>query len=228
MSTLLRNFDYIVIPAAIWLRRDISIQAKALWAEIYSLYSPENGGCYASEEYLCEFMGVLGRRLRDILKELRDAKLLETVSSDGRHVIRKAIDPRFVDMTAEQVGSILPTRQAGSCLPDRQFSAAPHIYIKEDKKEERESARDEKVLFGKMVTLTQTDYDKLCTSNTKSIVDEYIEKINDYCESKGKSYVSYSATIRQWIRRDQEKDSSKSGSRQVLGGKTVTEYNKLW
>lgn len=88
-----RDFKGIWIPREIWLRDDLSSQEKCLWAEIYSLYDREKGGCYASEDYLCEFMKVKRSRLYEILKKLKKAKLLETVAFDGRCTIRRAILP---------------------------------------------------------------------------------------------------------------------------------------
>lgn len=88
-----RDFKGIWIPKKIWLHPTLSWAAKGLWAEIDSLYCEEKGGCYASDEYLEEFLGVKRTRLHEVLKELTDNRLLEKVSSDGRGVIRKALQP---------------------------------------------------------------------------------------------------------------------------------------
>ena len=168
METLTRNFTHITIPAEIWLRKDLSIQAKCLWAEIRSLHDKEVGGCYASEEYLCEFMGLKGRRLREIFKELRDLGLLETVHFDGRKTIRRAIVPDVeyenkkdtsnllnpigspksphpsaggrILPNLKEVGGIPPLRSAESCLPHRQDPALPsYIYKNKEKNKEKKS-----------------------------------------------------------------------------------------
>ena len=86
-----RDFKGIWIPKEIWLNQTISMQAKCLWAAIHSLYSDEYEGCYASNEYLCEFMGLQLRRLQELLRELKEAGLLEQKSFDGRRRVLNAL-----------------------------------------------------------------------------------------------------------------------------------------
>lgn len=101
---LLRNFTHITIPAEIWLRKGLSIQAKALWAEMRSLHCKEKGGCYASDEYLMEFMDLKRSRLHEIYKELKEAGLMEIVSNDGRGTVKRAIVPQTVYVeTGQQI-----------------------------------------------------------------------------------------------------------------------------
>lgn len=97
-----RSFQGIWIPKEIWLNKNISIQAKCLWAEIQSLYSEQHGGCFASDEYLMNFMGLKSTRLQEIFKELRDAGLLKTIKFNGRQRVVKAIMP------TEDSGELLP------------------------------------------------------------------------------------------------------------------------
>lgn len=90
---LSRHFKGIWIPREIWLHPTLSLQAKALWSEIDSLYCESHKGCYASDEYLEGFMQLKRSRLHELYKELIDAECLIKVSFDGRRVIRKAILP---------------------------------------------------------------------------------------------------------------------------------------
>lgn len=92
MSEMLRHFTHITIPAEIWLNKNISMQAKALWAELRSLHCPNAGGCFASEEYLCEFMNLKRSRLHEVFRELKDNNLMES-TFNGRQSIRRAIVP---------------------------------------------------------------------------------------------------------------------------------------
>lgn len=86
-----RDFKGIWIPREIWLAEGLSATEKILWAEIDSLYDEEKKGCYASNEYLARFMGVKERTLRDALCKLRQLKLIEDVSFDGRERVIKAL-----------------------------------------------------------------------------------------------------------------------------------------
>jgi len=92
-----RDFKGIWIPAKIWLSDGISIQAKVLWAEIWSLYDQEKGGCYASDEYLMNFLRLGQSRFHEVLKELRDLGLVKNVSFNGRERVIKAISPDLND-----------------------------------------------------------------------------------------------------------------------------------
>jgi len=136
MTLISRNFTHISIPAEIWLRKDISMQAKCLWAELRSLHDKERGGCYASDEYLCEFIQLQRRRLYVLLKELKDAGLLES-RSDGRRSIRRAIVPEVEYESAQQKCTILHSTSAQYCTSGMHNTAPPsYIYNKEENKEE--------------------------------------------------------------------------------------------
>ena len=159
-GTLLRNFTHITIPAEIWLRRDISMQAKCLWAELRSLHSREAGGCYASDEYIMEFIGLKRSRLHEIYKELKDAGLMEVVSFNGRRTVRKAVVPEVEygnaqqqcgkvhtsekkdvnledeKVTGQQVSGKPDTSYPENRTPEIRDSGLPtYIYNKEEKKE---------------------------------------------------------------------------------------------
>lgn len=130
-----RKFLGIWIPANIWTNKDISIQARCLYAEIQSLHDDEVGGCYASDKYLMEFMQVKRSRLQEILKELRDKKLLEVVSNNGiRRVMRVLPMPDPV----RDPGKGVSGKADRGCLESRTGGThSPYnIYNKEDSKEE--------------------------------------------------------------------------------------------
>ncbi len=98
-----RKFTGIWIPREIYLRKDINALEKMLWAEIYSLHSDEHGGCYASEKYLTEFIGIKRTQLYEMLKHLKELGLLEDVKSNGRQIFRKAIVSKpFKDEAGQQ------------------------------------------------------------------------------------------------------------------------------
>lgn len=84
-----RKFKGIWIPKEIWLDTDLPMMAKILWAELNSLHDNENGGCYASNEYLTNFLQITERRIQQLLKILKEKELIESIKSDGR--IRKIL-----------------------------------------------------------------------------------------------------------------------------------------
>ena len=44
--------------------------------------------------------------------------------------------------------------------------------------------------------LTDSEYTKLCEDYGQETADKYIQKVDDYCEMKGKSYKNYNLAIR--------------------------------
>lgn len=129
-----RDFKGIWIPREIWLAKDLHCQEKCLWAEIHSLFSEEKGGCYASNEYLGEFVGVKERRLQEMLANLKRLGWLEQVSFNGRQRILRAIVPYETEkVRAGQRCTKMHPGGALKCTPDMQYNA-PLSYI--ERKEE--------------------------------------------------------------------------------------------
>ena len=123
-----RDFKGIWLPREIWLANGLNAHEKVLWAEIHSLYDREKGGCYASNEYLANFMGVKERTVRDALCKFRQLKLIEDVSFNGRERVIKAIEPdsEFSGRLAEWRKSAM---QTGEKSPPREAdSRQSHIY----------------------------------------------------------------------------------------------------
>ena len=76
-----RDFKGIWIPKAIWLM-DISANEKILLSEISSLDKGE--GCFATNKYLSDFLGVTENRISVMISKLKGLHLLEQSSFNGR------------------------------------------------------------------------------------------------------------------------------------------------
>ena len=63
-----RGFKGIWIPKEIWLSKELTIQEKVMLAEIDSLDNGE--GCFATNEYFADFMGLSKDRARKIISSL--------------------------------------------------------------------------------------------------------------------------------------------------------------
>lgn len=146
-----RDFKGIWIPREIWLHQGISLHAKALWSEIYSLHNREVGGCYASDKYLMDFLGVKLSRLHEVIKELRDEGLIEKVSFNGRSRVIKAlvpdIDYESIESQEDEDGGRQPSGKPEPCIPENRNPpfrnpGIPH-YI-EKSKDIREREREAK------------------------------------------------------------------------------------
>ena len=54
----------------------------------------------------------------------------------------------------------------------------------------------------KHVLLTDEQYNKLLTDLGQKNLEEYIKKVDEYCQQYGKSYKDYNLTIRKWFKND--------------------------
>lgn len=93
MAEQQRAFKGVWIPAEIWLNKSLSLQEKAVLAEIDSFCSRYES-CYASNEHFAKFIQVGERRIQKILKSLESKELIE------REIIykkgTKEIEKRFL------------------------------------------------------------------------------------------------------------------------------------
>jgi helix-turn-helix protein len=98
-------------------------------------------------------------------------------------------------------------------------------------KKDKEKISLEYINYGSHVRLKSEEYENLCKTIGKNLVDEYISDINDYILSKGvKPYKCYAATIRRWHKKTQGKGPSTSKSTNQnaeLAKKIRTKYSKV-
>lgn len=80
------KFTGVWIPSAVFSHKGISMTAKVVYGVIDGLDNDD--GCFASNAYLSEHLGLCERQLRNILKELDDANLIARTEIGGRRVIR--------------------------------------------------------------------------------------------------------------------------------------------
>lgn len=124
-----RDFKGIWIPREIWFADGLSPSEKILWAEIHSLHDREKGGCYASNDYLMQFMGIRERRLQEMISNLKSYGLIVQVSFNGRERVIKAVIPPegFIACRAE-VQESAPLGCGKVHLSDAGY-CTPHLYI---------------------------------------------------------------------------------------------------
>lgn len=92
MTSLPRDFKGIWIPKEIWLDQTLTYFEKILLAEIHSLNGEE--GCYASNEYFCNFFNERERKIQDALAKLKAKGYVYQESFDGRtRVLRTNLTP---------------------------------------------------------------------------------------------------------------------------------------
>ena len=90
MEQFERDFKGIWIPKEIWLKPELSILDKIVFAEIDSLSNDDS--CYASNEYLAKFCGCSERSVSGSIANLLKLGYIEKVSLDGRtRVLRSCL-----------------------------------------------------------------------------------------------------------------------------------------
>ena len=211
-ESFVRNFTHLIIPAEIWLRKDISIQAKALWAEIRSMHDKKTGACFASDEYLMEFMQIKRSRLHEVLAELKKVGLLQIISFDGRKAHRRAIVPEteYIEETGRQPSGIPDQENISNPenrTPEFRDPGFGTTYIdrkayRKDNTPPNPQKGEVCVKFGSHVKFKPGEYEKLIEEHGKALIDELITEMTDYClASKPEGYKDYAAALRQWIRK---------------------------
>lgn len=120
------NF-FAIIPIQILERRDISANAKLLYAEIMAL-SKKSGVCFATNDYLAERLGLEGRSITRLVKEL-----------EGNHLILVNIDKNpkgtFRKVRATFVGGGYTNECTPSTLPSVSGYAGKRIQKRNRDKE---------------------------------------------------------------------------------------------
>ena len=98
-----RGFKGVWIPRSLWLNPHLTPKQIILLAEVDSL-DCDGKGCYASNDYLGQFLGTTGHRVANMLVDLRKKGLIRTVSFDGRQRRIKAIFPKEVKADFPETG----------------------------------------------------------------------------------------------------------------------------
>lgn len=220
-ATVSRKFTGIWIPREIYLREDINALEKMLWAEIYSLDDEHYGGCYASEKYLCNFLGIERRRFYIMIKELKDAGLLVDVSFNGRVKIRKAILPKEVttDATLQQCTKV-HSRGVEKCTPTNIYKNK--AYNKDIEQEQCANAgttpppTEEKSFHSPdleqddikrgTIKMPLAKWDAYVAQHGEALVKRCATELSNYIVKTGKKYKSHYLALNNFIKNAIEKE----------------------
>ena len=160
-----RRFLGIWIPASIWNRKDLLPTEKILWAEIQSL-SNEDGICFASNQYLAEFLGISERYIRKILEKLKRLELVSFEGFDGKIRYLRALEPKI-----EPVKKLFEGRNCSSGLENSGWNCSSGL------KQEKEKEKNQKKKKKNIIYKKETRSDELS--------DYFLKKFNEYRKSIG-------------------------------------------
>jgi len=91
--------------------------------------------------------------------------------------------------------TVLVTEEYDTSITPDEIPVSPNR-IEENRIEERERS------LGSFVKIPEHLYESLVEDFGEEVITDYAERVDLYCQSKGKRYKDYSATIRNWLKRD--------------------------
>jgi len=91
VKSLLEPNFFAIIPINILEKRNLSANAKLLYAEIVAL-SKKSGKCFATNEYLAERLGLSKRSIPTLLKELKKERLIKiSINRNNKGTFRNIV-----------------------------------------------------------------------------------------------------------------------------------------
>lgn len=135
------RFTGIFIPAEILSMKELSFADIIMLSWIDALHSDEHNGCFASNAYFAERLGLSEETTRKSIAKLKGLNLVEQVSFDGKTRVIRACKENWFQRpksTENQGGKNPPSSsQTGRKIPGRlvEKSHPSYIYSKEERKE---------------------------------------------------------------------------------------------
>lgn len=205
---------YAIIPANVRYDKRLKPNTKLLYGEITALCN-ERGFCWAGNEYFADLYGVNKETISRWVSDLIKFGYLnrEIIYKEGTNQIinrylrinqypidekrNTPIDEKVKDNNTSINNTFNNTKEYIRELPPSKKSKAKPIHHK----------------YGeyKNVLLSDDQMEKLKTEFPNDY-QERIERLSEYCESSGKTYKNYLATIRSWARKEKsEPKNANSG-----------------
>lgn len=189
-----RDFKGVWIPREVWLNKELSALDKIILAEIDSLDNEQH--CIAGNNYIAKFCQCSESKVSKSVKKLIEMGYVKQLSFDGRQRVLQSCLAFF-------------TRQdSKNCEAESEKMPAINIGISKDIKKVNKEIRHKHGEYSN-VLLTDEELSKL-KAEFPDDWERRIERLSEYMASTGKSYKNHLATIRNWARRDREKEGSKS------------------
>ena len=187
-----RSFRGVWIPRDIWLHKELSITEKCFLAEIDSLGGSEEG-CFASNQYFAEFFNLSKERARKIIGELSKKGYLEITLTYKEN--SKEVDQRIIKLIGYGHKQPYGQNQPGG------MGKNDHYITKSDNIIKKEKPVRHKYGTYKHVLLTDKDMEKLVSTYGKEVIDEYIDRMDNWIELHGKTYKNYYLALINWLKK---------------------------
>lgn len=205
---------YAIIPANVRYDDSLIPSAKLLYGEITALCN-EKGYCWASNEYFANQYKVSKPTIQNWLKSLEEKGYI--YREVKYKVGSKEIEARYIRILGgghqeNLVRGHQEIYQDNNTSINNTFNNTKE-YIRELPPSKKSKAKPIRHKYGeyKNVLLSDEQMEKLKTEFPNDY-QERIERLSEYCESSGKTYKNYLATIRSWARKEKsEPKNANSG-----------------
>ncbi|KWZ04231.1 hypothetical protein AS257_13450, partial [Enterococcus faecium] len=191
---------YAIIPANVRYDKRLKPNTKLLYGEITALCN-ERGFCWAGNEYFADLYGVNKETISRWVSDLIKFGYLnrEIIYKEGTNqIINRYLRINQYPIDEKRNTPIDEKVKDNNTSINNTFNNTKE-YIRELPPSKKSKAKPVRHKYGeyKNVLLSDEQMEKIKTEFPNDY-KERIERLSEYCESSGKNYKNYLATIRSW------------------------------
>ena len=195
---------YAIIPANVRYDKRLKPNTKLLYGEITALCN-EKGFCWAGNEYFADLYCVNKETISRWISDLIKFGYLnrEIIYKEGTNqIINRYLRINQYPIDEKRNTPIDEKVKDNNTSINNTFNNTKE-YIRELPPSKKSKAKPTRHKYGeyKNVLLSDDQMEKLKTEFPNDY-QERIERLSEYCESAGKTYKNYLATIRSWARKE--------------------------
>ncbi|HHA4376928.1 TPA: helix-turn-helix domain-containing protein [Enterococcus faecium] len=210
---------YAIIPANVRYDKRLKPNTKLLYGEITALCN-ERGFCWAGNEYFADLYGVNKETISRWVSDLIKFGYLnrEIIYKEGTNqIINRYLRINQYPIDEKRNTPIDEKVKDNNTSINNTFNNTKE-YIRELPPSKKSKAKPIRHKYGeyKNVLLSDEQMEKLKTEFPNDY-QERIERLSEYCESSGKTYKNYLATIRSWARKEKSEPKNAPSSYKRTG-----------
>ncbi|OTN91120.1 helix-turn-helix domain-containing protein [Enterococcus faecium] len=210
---------YAIIPANVRYDKRLKPNTKLLYGEITALCN-ERGFCWAGNEYFADLYGVNKETISRWVSDLIKFGYLnrEIIYKEGTNqIINRYLRINQYPIDEKRNTPIDEKVKDNNTSINNTFNNTKE-YIRELPPSKKLKDKTIRHKYGeyKNVLLSDDQMDKLKTEFPNDY-QERIERLSEYCESSGKTYKNYLATIRSWARKEKSEPKNASSGYKRTG-----------
>ena len=210
---------YAIIPANVRYDKRLKPNTKLLYGEITALCN-ERGFCWAGNEYFADLYGVNKETISRWVSDLIKFGYLnrEIIYKEGTNqIINRYLRINQYPIDEKRNTPIDEKVKDNNTSINNTFNNTKE-YIRDLPPLKKSKAKPIRHKYGeyKNVLLSDEQMEKLKTEFPNDY-QERIERLSEYCESSGKTYKNYLATIRSWARKEKSEPKNASSGYKRTG-----------